>query len=69
MRTTHVRRLATPTRLFLAILVGCLLLADGFEATSGDLCGTTVVEDLKLESDLLPGRGPYRRSGWDTDQS
>jgi parallel beta-helix repeat protein len=53
MRTTHLPGLSTAARLPLAIFVGCLLLADGFEATAGDLCGTTIVEDVKLDSDLV----------------
>ena len=58
MRTTHrFNVFTTTTRLKLAILLGCLPILAGPTATADDLCGATIVADLKLHHDLTCAGG------------
>ena len=53
MRTTHRLDVHTATtRLTLAVLLACLPILAGPAATANDLCGATIVADLKLDHDL-----------------
>jgi len=53
MRTTDLVDVYTAMRLKLAVLLGCLLILAGPTATADDLCGATILDDLKLDHDLI----------------